>query len=166
MIDLNTIRRDVSKAYGSFEEPNFAFVSEAIANQPYRHLLAALSTIFSITVDMDPNYDVGWLFNLDGPNGEPVGLWLSMVGPYAVLIRTIGQNQYTIVEPATPTTQNERNVLDMLEKFGVHALDRKTLEAPIHLALFNAAPENVRFFQALFTDTDVLPWEDFTPPGQ
>jgi hypothetical protein len=38
-------------------------------------------------------------------------------------------------------------------------LSRRELERPVALRLYDVEPENVRIYQALFEESDILPWD-------
>ena len=42
---------------------------------------------------------------------------------------------------------------------GYYFLRKQVLEEPCDLRLQNASVDNVRFYQALFSDNDFCPWE-------
>ncbi len=158
MFHLKQIHQDILKAYGSLTEPTFWFVQAALEKQPYREIIARLGAMFAMDdEDTDPNYDVSFGLIIRPP-GSLLVLRLSMVGPYAVLMCSSNSASH-VVEPANTNTENERRILGLLHEYGIDALDRATLEEPVSLLLSDTSTENCRVFQALFTDTDILPWQ-------
>jgi hypothetical protein len=63
-----------------------------------------------------------------------------------------------VVETGSIVGEDEKTILRALDKAGLHLLGRADLEIPVDLNVFNTAPMNVKMYQALFTDTDILPW--------
>lgn len=145
--------------YGSLEEPGFSFVREAMAADPYAPLVHRLGEEFDCGEETEPNDDVSFGYLLTNRRGAWV-LRLSMIGPYAVLMRLQDDGgTEVVVAEGDEVTEDERRLLRLLEAEGITAIDRETLTRPFPLTLPNTTPGDVRIYQALFTDTDVLPWE-------
>jgi hypothetical protein len=79
-----------------------------------------------------------------------------MLGLYAVILRVNGENSTKLVTIAR--SEQEERIVSLLAKHRFAILQRNLLEQPIALKLFNTEPENACLYQALFSDTDVLPW--------
>jgi len=145
--------------YGSLAAPRFGFVQEMMTADPYASLVQRLIDDFDCQDETEPNDDVSFGYLLTNRRGAWV-LRVSMVGPYAVLLRLRDGGVADVVESGgAGITEDERRLLRALKTEGIRALGRETLDEPISLALSNTSPGKVRVFQALFTDTDVLPWD-------
>jgi DNA mismatch repair ATPase MutS len=150
---LSTIR----DRYKSLQTPEFGFVAEVIGQQPYQQLVNALRIHFTITEETEPNDDVSFGYLLE----REAKRWLlriSMVAPYAVLMRLETNNLTTLVNDYAGLQPEEILIRDALRQYNIEWLNRERLESRINLVLFNTDAENTRIYQALFSDTDVLPW--------
>jgi hypothetical protein len=156
--DVTSIRNAILARYGSLSEPRFHFVRAALEAHAYRALVDELRSSFDITEETDTNNDVSFSLVLR-KDGGALGLRLSMVGPYAVLLRLPPAGSWEVVDGAAKTTDAERSILDAVRRFGIEPLDQATLSLPIALDMGDTEPDQCRFYQALFTDNDVLPWE-------
>ena len=152
------IDRSILQRYGSLEDPDFGFVQELLARDPCAGLREALATDFEVEEATDPNDDVCCSVVLR-VGGRVWLLQQSLLGPYAVLLRDCDGPSEVVADATATFDPRERLVLDLLERAGLQILDRATLERPVALELFNAEPDRVCVYQALFSDTDVLPWE-------
>lgn len=86
-------------------------------------------------------------------------LQLSFVGPYAVLMRLRNREILEVVDSDNPKNcVTERQVIRLLANHGISLLNKENLELSVGLKLFDTEPQNVRVYQALFSDSDVLPW--------
>lgn len=112
---------------------------------------------FKICSITDVNTDHGFVFTLGCMDQVWLQLQLSFVGSYAVLIRvTLDWNE--VIDPSGGRIPIETCIIDLLAVHGIRLLDKSTLELPIGLKLFDTDPGNVRVYQALFSDVDILPW--------
>jgi hypothetical protein len=157
------IRRQIEHVYGRLDEPFFGFTWSALEIRPYEELAARLAARFQAQDDTEVNDDVSFGLCLRLPDGPRV-LRLSMVGPYALLLRT-AQAPAVVVEPGLAGSDEERELVGQLVQRGLELLDRTTLDARVPLALAKTPPEECRFYQALFVDSDVVPWESAPPAG-
>jgi len=120
-------------------------------------LLMDIAAAFSITNATDLNTDHGYIFTLESTTS--LSLQLSFVGPYAVLLRTALQGGLEVVEQAANDNgMLERRLIQIVTTHNIRLLGRNVLEIPVNLKLFDTEPGNVRVYQALFRDTDILPW--------
>lgn len=107
--------------------------------------------------DTDPNDDVSFGYLVTEGDHKWV-LRLSMLGPYALFLRL--EASVTVVSGSTtPLSTPEETMLTILAQHGIHVMDMDELLWPVPLHLLNTDPRNVRVYQALFTDSAVLPWE-------
>lgn len=150
----------IRRRYKSLENPNFSFVAESISKYPYEDLIRQIRTYFQVQEETDPNEDVSFSYSLFREQDQWI-LRISMIGPYAVLLR-VGKSDASEIVSCTVRmlSISEKELMNILADNGIRLLDHDTLCLPIPLKLFNAEPENTRVYQALFTDSDFLPWEE------
>ena len=145
--------------YQSMEYPDFSFVSEAVLSSPYQEVIRQIERSFQVTEDTDPNDDVSFGYLLS--KGEKQWLLrISMIEKCAVLFRIYNSNNVEVVSKITQSlSESEIELMSILLNNEIDLMDGETLELQIPMRLFNTATENTRVYQALFTDTDILPWQ-------
>lgn len=154
---LSRILVDVNAAYGSLTAPRFEFVCRAISADPYRVLFDRLGDWFEVTEDTDPNDDVS--FGALLRKGERRFLVrASMIGRYAVILLPEGHRAVPLDPFREGMGADECRIVDAMRESKVEILTREILEVPVQLSLYNTASEHVRVYQAIFVDTDMLPW--------
>ncbi len=161
---LTEIKRDILQAYGSLEQPSFEFEREERRHRVYEPFLRDLAALllldvlgfFKIANVTDVNSDHGYVFTIEG--GGEWWLQLSFVGFYGVLMRLTERAVLEVVDPGAQKSPVENQIVHLIASNGIHLLDKETLEITIRMKLFETDPENVRVYQALFSDRDVLPW--------
>ncbi len=149
----------IKEVYRTLDEPDFSFVMEAIRSRPYEDVISEVVTTLGLASEeySDPNDDVSFQYHLSRGR-ENWALQLSMVGPFAVVAR-IGDRWGRILVQSDPSlSELEREFLAILRSYGFHLLSKEELEQPVPLRLYNTDPGDVRVYQALFSDMDVLPW--------
>ena len=156
--DVASIRKAILDKYGSLSDPRFHFVRATLEADPFRPLIDELRASFEVSEHTEPNVDVSFALVLRA-DGRVFPLRLSMIGPYAVLLRPPPAGSWEVIDPAAKTTESERRILDTVRRFGIEPLDQTTLSLPIGLNMGDTEPDRCRLYQALFVDRDVLPWE-------
>ncbi|HET7585093.1 MAG TPA: hypothetical protein VFK13_09300 [Gemmatimonadaceae bacterium] len=153
---IEEIYEAIRQCYGSLEEPTFWFVHDAEHERPYQSVEQALSRTFTLKEVTDTNDDVSFVYEV-GRGERTWLLQLSMVGPFAVLLHdaTGGGCEPVGLQAAD---EIEHEIIHAIQTRGIQILDREILEVPVALRLYNTDPGRVRVFQALFSDTDILPW--------
>ena len=150
-----TLLQAVLERYKSLEHPDLSFVSKIANSRPYEPLIQELKELFDIEETTDTNEDVCFCYVLSESKNKWV-VELSMVGLYAVILGVTEDGSIALV--ATSTSEQEEKIVSLLGKYKFKVLQRQELEQPIALNLCNTEPEDVFMYQALFSDTDVLPW--------
>jgi hypothetical protein len=150
-----------TERYGSLETPTFHWVLDEYKRDPYEAVRRNLGSKFELVDVTDLNSDVSFAYDLRSKHSlEAWTLRLSMVGPYATVIRHEGPPAEAILDGAGGArTDEERAVVDACQTAGCDVLSRQILGSPVALRLFDTSPERVRFYQALFSDVDFLPGE-------
>jgi hypothetical protein len=149
---FSTVLRSVESKYGSLDEPNYAFVKTEIQTSEQRAILSKLENKGTTIVEhTDINDDVSINVTLGGK----LGLWLSLIGPFAMLRRIgDGENERMIVAPNDCKDDLESLVVSTVLNEGVTFLGRKILLKPLPLAVPNRPKEETRVYHALFSDDD------------
>lgn len=158
---MEDIVRIIEAKYGSLEEPDFAFIGEAMASRPYDDLVTTIGREFEVEEYTDEDDDHGFDFGLqDGGHGW--ALKLSTVGRFAALARAGRAWDEILTETSADLSDKERWLIGRLREAGFRLLGQAELEQPVPLRLFKVDPGKVRVYHALFTDTDGLPWDKET----
>lgn len=155
--DMVALSEAIKRTYKSLEEPDFSFVKKAISSRPYETLAQRMLSLFDVEEITEPNDDVSFRYLIAKSNRRWV-IELSMIGRYAVVLRLSDAGAVEIVTPET-SVEEERDIFSILASGEVVVVKKKDLERPFPLKLSNTEPENVCVYQALFSDTDVLPWK-------
>ncbi|WP_437587638.1 hypothetical protein [Sorangium sp. So ce1000] len=148
--------------YNSLEEPDFHWVAEEYERKPYRELEKRLMSRFLVEDITDLNNDVSCVFAISSEGaGVRWTLKMSLVGPYAVLLRETGARGWDVYVQGESDARSEDEcwILEVCRQHAVEVLRLDILKAPIGLRLFDTEPENVRLYQALFSDNDYMPGE-------
>ena len=145
----------IKDAYGSLEAPDFGFVDEAVEYQGYDPVLDQLEESFEILETTDAEEDIAFTY-LVSEGSEDLGLWLSMVGPYALLQR-VGEDHVEILRE--PYSEAEEDVLATLADHGITVVPEALLGHTIKMNLPDAADGKVTLYQALFDNSQALPWD-------
>ena len=160
MLDDATIRQimvELESSYGDFDNPDFHKVASTLARDPYRNLLQSLSASGAmVTETTDPNDDVSFQVVVSQA-GEQIALELSAIGPFGVVRRLANDGSSQWVPKSNETTSPlAARVAGAAERAGVHLLDRDTaaMKVDIH---FEPNDTGATLYQALFTNTDVIP---------
>lgn len=149
----------IRKKYKSLDAPDFSFVREVLSNQPYAKVIQKIARGFDLEEDTDPNDDVSFGYLLTKEHQRWM-LRISMVGPYAVLFRLDSAASIEVLSPMMPgLSAAETSLVTLLSEAHIQLMERDTLCLPVPIQLFSTEPENSRLYQALFVDSDVLPWE-------
>ncbi len=156
-INMSALYEVIKEKYKSFQRPEFYFVAKAISIQPYRDTVKKLESFFEVNEITDPNDDVSFRYILRSGNQEWV-VELSMVGVFAIIFRIRDQGFVDIID-SDPTEEDEIIISEILSEADLQFFSKEELEAPIDMRLFNTNHGNVRVYQVLFSDTDMLPWE-------
>ncbi len=159
-LQFNSIKRELITKHGSLESPDFHFRWDVLKERPYRELVDEAMTHFFIKESTDLNQDGSFVYLIKGERGTDWMLQLSMVGPYAVLLRIQKDQTLLIDQSSHELLQEEAIIARLTTKYGVSLLSARVLVEPIALKLDYTDSENVRIYQALFSDTDTLPWSN------
>ncbi len=155
----DAILRAIEETYGSLAEPNYAFVEKALLAQPYARLLDGLSRLGELDETTDVNDDVSFRYVL-ARDDEEWAVSLSMVGPYALLLRLPPREPPVVVTAASGST-HEAELVELIERAGVRLLSRKALEREIPFRRPGADEESAFVYHAIISD-ESLPW--WRPP--
>jgi hypothetical protein len=147
----------IKEKYLSLDEPDFSFVNKAVRDNMYRFIIEKLANIFDVTEVTDLNDDVCFRYVLKKDSQSWV-LEISMLGPYAVIIKTTAEMNYLLVE-APEMSKYENQIVSALNLGAIVLLKKMQLEEQCNLKLFNTGSEKTCIYQALFSDVTMLPWK-------
>jgi hypothetical protein len=159
---MDDVRPDIAKAitsrYGRPESPRFDFVDQIWRSKPYEAIIARLSGHgIAVVEKTDLNEDVAFTYELS-QGDDLLVLQLSMVGPYAILLRDMAGSSVALTSREPRLSSFERTVLATVADSGLEFLDEATLSVPIPLQLNYVDPADTTVYQALFSDVELLPW--------
>lgn len=145
----------VKDAYKALEDPDFAFVAKAVELQSFNRLLEELGRSFTLFETTDENDDVAFTHLLSG-DAQDLGLWLSMVGPYA-LIQRVGEDHVETLR--APFSAQEEMLIATLREHNITLVSEDLLQHRIRMNLDEAVEGKVTLYQALFDNGQALPWD-------
>ncbi|WP_144119106.1 hypothetical protein [Catellatospora sichuanensis] len=148
---------DLRTAYRDPALPNRSFVGAALDRLPYRDLCQELAALGPVEDDTEVNCDVCFTLVLPGP--ESLLVRLSMVGPYAVVLR-FGETpaaRRLLLPRRRGYGEVAQRVLHLLTRHGLILLDEAELATRVPLALTGAGTDTT-LYAALFEPDADLPW--------
>jgi len=157
MTDAKALIELVRVRYGSLEAPNFQWTRDAFDANPHEPIVDALRARFEVRDLTDPNDDVCVNLAIDGPGSAEWQVYVSLVGPFVAVTRGDPAGARVVSGPDGGDSADQA-LVDALSAAGLEVLSRAVLETPIDMPMFNAEPDDVCLFNALFTDADMRPW--------
>lgn len=150
----------VESAYGSLENPDFAFVKRGFSSRPYDPVIKRLRDYAVVEELTEADDDVCFSYLLKGR----AALWkldLSLVGRFGLFARLKARpgREDMLAAGRTDLVDFEVKMIDILKTGGVRVLGSEELATPMPLSLFNTPRDAVRVYQAFFSDRPKLPWE-------
>jgi len=155
--NMHTLSEVIKRTYTSLEQPDFSFVSKAISSKPYGSLIQKIGIFFEVEEITDSNDDVSFRYLLSKSRKQWI-IELSMLGFYATVFRISDVGSIIVVTKNT-SVQDEKKLVSLLMEYRLKILEEQELEQPFPIKLSNTEVENTCIYQALFSDTDVLPWK-------
>lgn len=146
---LDRLTHALTAAYGSLQAPNYAFVGRALRQRPYQDLVAALEQVFAVEDITDANYDVSFVYVLQGETAHL--LHISMVGRFAALFplspeRVVGQALAHADSPQAAV------ILRLLSEHGVAVVEASLLPLRTGVRdIYSDSEQTLSVYQALFT---------------
>ena len=152
-----TLAEVIEQKYKSLEQPDYSFVSKAVSSKPYEKLVQQFKELFEIEEITDTNDDVSFRYLVSKSENQWI-VELSMVGLYAVVLRVpnAGLSETVTLDSSI---KDEQDICSLLVSHHFELLAKSELEKPLALNLCNTDPSDVRLYQALFSDTERLPWK-------
>jgi hypothetical protein len=161
---VDDILKRIEQAYGSFSDPKYFSITRRLEERPYEELANSLGSEFELVETTDDDDDVAFMYALSR-EGRQWALEISAVAPYAVFARTDPVSQLwkeILTQSAAGLSQHERWLISKVSAAGLRLLQKEELEVPVPLHIAGTDPQHVRVYQALFTDTEILPWDEET----
>jgi hypothetical protein len=149
------------RAYGDLQTPDFGFFQEALATRPWDSLVGRLQLFLRVEDWTDREDDVSFSYVLDtGRRSRGWLLWLSAVGPFALLVYSPTDEDIVRSEVVTGVDPErrpeEKRIVTAIQEAGVRLLSAEEIETTVDFR-----PLDGRFpaslFMMLFGDSDV-PW--------
>jgi hypothetical protein len=161
---LDAYLESARRSYGDLASPNFSFVADFLQRNPYRNVVTHLGSFLSVRDMTTPDDDVCLTLDLRGA-GEKWRLLLSMVGPYAMLMRVHVHRRrlrrsVDVTVGGTDGTEFEQRMVSLLVDAGFRVLTAADAAKPVRFIVPpDEEPEMGPLFRVLFTDMTELPWE-------
>jgi hypothetical protein len=158
---MDDVQRQIERTYESLSNPQYFSITRRLEERPYEELMGFVGDKFELVETTDENDEVAFTYALRR-EGRQWALEISAVGPYAVFARTdpVSQLWEEILTPsASDLSRDEHWLISKVSTSGLRFLGRQELEVPIPLQLVGTDPQYVRVYQALFTDSEILPWD-------
>lgn len=145
---MDNIIRDIEKAYGSLERPDWSFVAKRMKARLYDDLVKKLAEVGSVQETTDQNDDNSrCLFVTSG--AQALTLRLSFVGNFACIHATDGR---VLSGSKVLTNALMERLSQLLKANGVELLDEEVLRAQID---FGGGKCSV--YEALFSSDEMIP---------
>lgn len=160
LMDLMKYREAIAAAYKSFEQPDYSFVKHAFSARPYDPLIRRLRDYAAIEECTEGEEDVCFSYLLKG-RAQLWKLDLSVIGPFGIFVRLkarVGRDDFLHYSRGD-LAGFETRILDLLKGGGIRLMTADELDTALPMTLYNTAPNQVRLYQALFSDRERLPWE-------
>lgn len=154
---FQSIMAALTTCYGDLAAPNLRKIYATMESSLHRRLVEDLQAEgIKITETTDQNYDVGTHLAA-GQGGDEVGLVLSGIGPFAAVLHQDSDRRYCwVTRPEKAPTPLAALVATTVERAGFHLLNRDTVTRTIAMNRADGTTE-AKLYQALFTDSDVIP---------
>ena len=154
---FQAIMAALTACYGDLANPDYHKVYAQMESSIHRHLIEELRAKgVEITETTDRNDDVATHLAAE-QDGDQVGLALSGVGPFAALLHQGGDGRCCwVTRPETAPTALAAVVAATVERAGFQLLNRDAVTPKITMNRADGAT-GATLYQALFTDSDVVP---------
>ncbi|HEY6796549.1 MAG TPA: hypothetical protein VI248_17880 [Kineosporiaceae bacterium] len=153
---MDDYRNLIIRAYGGMAARDFTFVSEARQEERYASLLVRLRRQVKVTDVTNWEEDVAYRLGIDTSRPGWV-LWLSLVGPFAVIHEGWSRNSTprpsSIYPPHRPVDVDVSSIIDTVESFSLRFLAVHELLRPIDFVSVQGETP-VPLYRALFTDEE------------
>jgi hypothetical protein len=158
---LNEFLTYARRAYGDLQNPDYGFFAEALTTEPWRPVVDQLRQFLRVEDWTDREDDVSFSYVLKTGRRSPAwSLWLSAVGPFALLVYIPGDADLVRADAVTKGRADrppeEARIVGVLQEAGLQLLSAEEVEASVDFR-----PMDGRFpvsvFLLLFGDSDV-PW--------
>lgn len=166
-IDQNRLLEDARRAYGKLDDPDYGFFAAALEGCVWKNVIDELKGIVNVEDWTDREDGVGISLELSargGGRGSGVwSLWLSAVGPYALLAFSVGEirREDVLVSPRPDASCEERRIIEVLREANFLMVSADDAER----AVVEFCPEEKDFpsstFLMIFGESGV-PWRNST----
>ena len=149
----------VKAAFGSLDEPNYAFAEERLRNLRQHPVIADLMARWFVRDETDLNNHMALHLKVRHAEGCCV-VCLSLVDKWAMLFRLAHESQVyeEVIHPAQPVlSSSERDIVELVQKHGFNLLSKAEAALPIPMNLFSTERDDVRIYHAVIADDGVVP---------
>lgn len=163
--EMNTTERfheilaTVNAAYGSLDQPHFAFAAERYRKLKCHPVVNDLMSRYFVRDETDLNDHVAMHIRVLHPEGSDV-VCLSFVDKWAMLFRLIPNSLLyeRIIETGyAGALAPERDIIGLLQENGFKLLTKVEAAQPIAMNLFNTERGDTRIYHAIISDDGVIP---------
>ncbi|MFE4977506.1 hypothetical protein ACFRAR_36035 [Kitasatospora sp. NPDC056651] len=152
-----------ARAYGDLANPDFSFVGECYERNPYAEPIRRISAIAPVQDRTNLDDYVCFDLEVDGGRRRTWLVQLSMVGPFAMVIRVDRSGVFlrnavstAVVETDDPTGAR---ILGILRESGFHLLSAEESKTSVPFRIPpDEEPEDGPLYRVLFGDATELPW--------
>lgn len=149
----------VKAAYGSLDEPNYAFAESRLQNLRQHPVIGDLMMRWFVHDVTDLNNHIALHLKVLHAEGSCV-VCLSLVDKWAMLFR-LGHKSQVYSEVIGPTqfgaSSSERAIIELLQKYGFKLLSKAEAALPLPMKFFNTERDEARVYHAVVADDGVVP---------
>lgn len=156
---VHSILETLKAAYGSLQEPNYAFAPKRYAALRCHPLVGDVMSRYFVKDDTDLNDHVSMHLRVLHAHGSLM-LCLSFVDKWTMLFRLEAENPvYTeVIERAShDLLPAEREIMGLLRKHGFRLVTKSEAATPVQMKLFNTDRQEARLYHTIVADDGVVP---------
>jgi hypothetical protein len=156
---LQEIMNSLRAAYGSLEEPNYSFAEKRLQSLRHHSLIIDLMSRYSIRDITDLSDHLALHLEVRHAEGANV-VCLSCIDHWSMLFRLAFENPIydKIIEPSCYGALGpERDIVQLLQKYGFKMLTKVEAAFPVSIKLFNTESNQALVYHALISDDGVVP---------
>lgn len=156
---LDAILKTVRFAYGSLDEPNYAFAEKRLRKLRQHPVISDLMSRYFVHDETDLNVHVALHLRVLHDEGSCV-VCLSLVDDWAMLFRLAHESQIyerVIGLKCPETTSSEKDIAELIQRHGFKLLTKAEAALPVPMNLLNTERNDTRVYHAVIADDGVVP---------
>lgn len=156
---LDDILATVRAAYGSLDEPNYAFAEVRLRKLRHHPIISDLMSRYFVRDETDLNDHVALHLRVLHDEGSCV-VCLSLVDDWAMLFRLAHESRVyeEVIEPFCPGVLSpEQDIVELLQNYGFELLTKAEAASLISMNLFNTERNDARVYHAVIADDGLVP---------